>query len=253
MIINSFDPNSKPFITAEDFYGEVERNDIVTLVTFKQKVVEYAIEKYGAKLTSSYKTTNGSQEIYSFELEGKTYQFYWSGIGATVSSIIMKEVSVVTGSHKFLFFGSCGVLNEEACRGKVIIPTSSYRDEGISYHYMEPSDYVEMRNHQKIEKILAHTDIPFVSGPIWTTDGIYMETVNKVNKHKAEGCIAVEMEASGVEAVARYYDIDNYHILFSADSLDALEKWERVDFGQDNELKLQIEAFEVALRIAREL
>lgn len=253
MIINSFDPNSKPFLTAEDFYGEAPRNDIVTIVTFKKKVVDYAIEKFGAKVTNSYKTTNGFQEICSFECEGKTFQIYWSGIGATVASILMKEVSVVTGSHKFIFFGSCGVLNEEACRGKIIVPISSYRDEGISYHYMAPTDTVEIRNHSKIETILSKTNIPFVAGPIWTTDGIYMETINKVNKHKEEGCIAVEMEVSGVEAVARYYDIDNYHLLFSADSLDALEKWERVDFGGDNELQLQIEAFEVALRVAREL
>lgn len=253
MIIDSFDPNSKPFITAEDFYGDAPRNDIVTLVTFKQKVVDYAIEKYGAKITSSYKTTNGTQDIYSFELDGKTYQIYCSGIGATLASILMKEVSVVTGSHKFIYFGSCGVLNEEACRGKIIVPSSSYRDEGISYHYMAPTDYVDIRNHYKIEKVLANTDIPFVSGSIWTTDGIYMETVNKVNKHKEEGCIAVEMEVSGVEAVARYYNIDNYHILFSADSLGALEKWDRVDFGGDNELNLQIKAFEVALKVAKEI
>ena len=253
MITNSFDPNSKPFITAEGFYGEVERNDVVTLATFKQKVVDYAIEKYGAKKTCSYKTTNGFQDVYSFEYEGKVFQVYCSGIGATVASIIMKEVSVVTGSHKFIYFGSCGVLNEEACRGKIIVPTSSYRDEGISYHYMAPSDYVDVKNHSKVEQILSKTNIPFVAGPIWTTDGIYMETVNKVNKHKEEGCLAVEMEVSGVEAVARYYDIDNYHILFSADSLDGLEKWERVDFGGDSELVLQIQAFEVALRVAKEL
>ena len=253
MIIDSFDPNSKPFITAEGFYGEVARNDVVTLVTFKKKVVDYVVDKYGAKVTSSYKTTNGHQDIYSFEVEGKRFQIYCSGIGATLASILMKEVSVVTGSHKYIYFGSCGILNEEACRGKIIVPTSSYRDEGISYHYMAPSDTVEVRNHQKIEEALSKTSIPFIAGPIWTTDGIYMETVNKVNKHKKEGCLAVEMEVSGVEAVARYYDIENYHILFSADSLDALEKWERLDFGGDNELNLQIEAFEVALRIAKEL
>lgn len=253
MIIDSFDPHSKPFITAEDFYGEVERNDVVTLVTFKQKVVDYVIDKYGAKKTSSYKTTNGFQDIYSFQFEGKTFQVYCSVIGATVATILMKEVSVVTGSHKYIFFGSCGILNEEKCRGKIIVPTSSYRDEGISYHYMAPSDTVEMRNHQKIEDILSKTKVPFIAGPIWTTDGIYMETINKVNRHKQEGCLAVEMEVSGVEAVGRYYNIDNFHILFSADSLDALEKWERVDFGGDNELNLQIEAFEVALRIAKEL
>ena len=253
MIINSFDPNSKPFLTAEDFYKEVERNDIVTIVTFKQKVVDYVKQKYRAKVTHSYKTTNGCQEICSFEVDGKTFQVYWSGIGATLAATIMKEVSVVTGSHKFVFFGSCGVLNEEACRGKIIVPSSSYRDEGISYHYMAPTDTVKVRNAYKVEQLLAKAGIPCVSGPIWTTDAIYMETINKVNKHKEEGCIAVEMEVSGVEAVGRYYDIDNHHILFSADSLDALEKWERHDFGSDSELNLQIEAFEVALIVAKGL
>ena len=74
MIIDSFDPISKPFLTAEDFYGESPRNDVVTIVTFKKKVVDYAIEKYGAKVTNSYKTTNGFQEIWSFQHEGKTFQ-----------------------------------------------------------------------------------------------------------------------------------------------------------------------------------
>ena len=43
------------------------------------------------------------------------------------------------------------------------------------------------------------------------------------------------------------------NIFFSADSLGALDQWERVDMGGDNELKLQVEAFEVALLIAKEL
>ena len=118
---------------------------------------------------------------------------------------------------------------------------------------MAPTDYVDVRNHLRIEQILAQNNIPFVGGPIWTTDAIYMETINKVNLHKEEGCLAVEMEVSGVEAVSRYYDIDNYHLIFPADSLGALEKWERVDLGGDKELELQIEAFKVALLVAKEL
>ena len=212
MIIDSFDPNSKPFITAESFYGTTPRNEVITLVTFKEKVLQYAIDKYGAKLFKSYKTTNGNQDIYSFEVEGKTYQIYCSGIGATLASILMNEVSVVTGSHRFIYFGSCGVLNEEACRGKIIVPTSSYRDEGISYHYMAPTDYVDIRNHFKIETVLKNNNIPYVTGPIWTTDAIYMETINKVNKHKEDGCIAVEMDLAGVQAVCDYhgFELDNF-------------------------------------------
>ena len=253
MITNSFDPYSKPFLKAEDLYETATRNDIVTLVTFKQKVVDTVIEQYKGKLECSYNTTNGKQNIYSFFVDDKKYFIYMTGIGATLSSIIMKEVSVVTGSHKFVFFGSCGVLNEEICRGKIIVPTEAYRDEGVSYHYMEASDYVYVRNNKKVQDILTEFDIPFAAGRVWTTDAIYMETVNKVNKHKEEDCIAVEMEVSGIEAVSRYYDIQNYHILFSADSLDNEEDWYRADLGGDVELNLQLKAFKVALNIASKL
>ena len=141
---------------------------------------------------------------------------------------------------------------EEKCRGKIIVPSSSYRDEGISYHYASKSDYIDIKNASKICKILEDLHLPYVTGKIWTTDAIYMETMNKIDKRKEDGCIAVEMEVSGVEAVARHHNIDNYHILFSADSLDGVD-WERVDFGGDNEFKLQIESFDVALKIAKEL
>lgn len=253
MITNSFDPYSKPFLRAEDLYETATANDIVTLVTFKQKVVDTVVEQYGGKLECSYNTTNGKQNIYSFFVDDKKYFIYMTGIGATLASIIMKEVSVVTGSRKFVYFGSCGVLNEEECRGKIIVPTEAYRDEGVSYHYMEACDFVQVRNAWKVQEILKSFDIPFAAGKVWTTDAIYMETVNKVNKHKEEGCIAVEMEVSGIEAVSRYYNIDNYHILFSADSLGNEEDWYRADLGGDVELNLQLKAFKVALNIASKL
>ena len=53
--------------------------------------------------------------------------------------------------------------------------------------------------------------------------------------------------------ISRFYNIDNYHLLFSADSLEHEENWDRVDFGGDKELALQIEMFEVALKLASKL
>ncbi len=253
MIIDSYDSKSKPFLRAEDLYEEAPRNDVVTLVTFKQSVVDFVIEQYHAELAASYHTTNGSQEIYSFIFEGKKYFIYVTGIGATLAATLLKEVSVVTGSHKFIYFGSCGVLNEELCRGKIIVPTDAYRDEGISYHYAAPSDYIRVRNNLKVQEALGRFNIPFVAGKVWTTDAIYMETINKVNKHKREGFLAVEMEVSGVEAVASYYQIDNYHLLFSADSLANQEDWYRVDLGGDKELELQLKALKIALKVASTL
>lgn len=254
MITDSFDL-SKPFLSAEGFYSDLieEENDIVTIVTFKNAVLQYVISTYNAYLYKQYKTTNGFQDIYRFNYKDKTYQFYVSGIGATIASTIMNEVKVVTGSHKFIYFGSCGVLNETQCRGKIIVPTSCYRDEGISYHYAPANNFIDIRNADKTYQILLDNHIPVTKGKGWTTDAIYMETVNKVNERKKSGVIAVDMEVSGVEAVARYLNIDNYHLLFSADSLDHTEIWQKVDLGGDKEVELQIKAFEVALILANNI
>lgn len=252
MIIDSYDNKSKPFLRAEDIYQAAEKNEDVCLVTFKTKVLEETIKKYHGEFYTSYKTTNGKKDIYTFNHEGKRYFMYVTDVGATPTAILLNEVSVVVGCHKFVYFGSCGVLDEKKCRGKIIVPTNSYRDEGISYHYYPASDYIDVRNGEKVAEILKKNNIPYVKGRVWTTDGIYMETENKVKARKEDGAIAVEMEVSGVEAIARHLNVDNYHILFSADSLDGSD-WDRADFGGDKELVQQLKAFEIALKIASNL
>lgn len=250
MITDSFDNKSRPLITAKDIYSEAPRDDNkVCLVTFSGSLFKYIQEHYELKEVFNYKTTNGPFSVHSFELNGKTIMIYRSIIGAAVASTLMYEIASITGCYKFVFFGSCGVLNESKCRGKVIVPSEAYRDEGISYHYAEPADYIEVRNHARVASFLKENDIEYVEGRVWTTDAFYMETQNKVAKRKAEGVLAVEMETSGVEAVARYHNIDNFHFIFPADSLDDVE-WSRTDFGGDKELLLQIKSFSVATKFA---
>ena len=252
MIIDSYDNKSRPFLRANDLYKEVERNEDICFVTFSQNVLNMVIEKYNAKKEAEYITTNSSQPIYGFYYNGHHYFIYMTGIGASLTATIMNEVSVVVGTHQFIFFGSCGVLNEEKCRHKIIVPSASYRDEGISYHYYPASDYIDIRNADRLNHILEELAVPHVKGKIWTTDAIYMETLNKVNKRKEDGCLAVEMEVSGVEAVARYLDIDNYHLLFSADSLDG-STWDQKEFANDKEKNKQFAIFEIALAVGEKI
>lgn len=46
-----------------------------------------------------------------------------------------------------------------------------------------------------------------------------------MEKRKSEGCIAVEMECAGVQAVCDFRGLELYNFLFSGDLLDAPE-WE---------------------------
>ena len=90
-----------------------------------------------------------------------------------------------------------------------IIPVSAVRDEGTSYHYLEPSREVECHKEtvQTVVSCLEQMGIPFTTGKTWTSDAIYRETPDMVELRRNEGCITVEMEAAAFFAVSRYYNI----------------------------------------------
>ena len=67
-------------------------------------------------------------------------------------------------------FGSAGSLNKEKTQGRFIIPTEAYRDEGISYHYAPPNDYIKIKNHEKLSAVFDELRVPYVKGKVWTTD-----------------------------------------------------------------------------------
>ena len=61
--------------------------------------------------------------------------------------------------------------------------------------------------------------LPYVQGRVWTTDSMLRETVNLVRKRKEEGCIAVEMELAGVQAICDFYGFELYDFLVAGDVL----------------------------------
>ena len=74
-----------------------------------------------------------------------------------------------------------------------------------------------------MENIFKALELPYVMGKVWTTDAIYRETRNLVEKRKSEGCIAVEMELAGMQAVCDFYNIELYDFLVTGDIVDQLE------------------------------
>jgi uridine phosphorylase len=64
------------------------------------------------------------------------------GINKTVSRSDCNFVTAwLIGAKQFIMFGSAGSLNEEKTKGKFVIPTEAYRDEGMSYHYAPAKDH----------------------------------------------------------------------------------------------------------------
>ena len=117
----------------------------------------------------------------------------------------------------------------------MLVPTSAYRDEGVSYHYSEASDYLEIETAPALMKILDEMHVPYNATKTWTTDAIYRETKEKMEKRKAAGCICVEMECSALAACAEFRDTEFGMILYTADTLADIDKYDERHWGGDIE------------------
>lgn len=131
------------------------------------------------------------------------------------------------GSNTFMVCGGCGVLDKGSQCGDIYVPISAVRDEGTSYHYVAPSREIEM-NHEIRDKICSYLiehSIPYKKVKTWTTDAMYRETVDMVEKRKKEGCNIVDMECASFFAVAQYKNLKLGQIFYAGDDLSS-KKWD---------------------------
>ena len=134
------------------------------------------------------------------------------------------------------------MLDREIAVGQFIVPTSEVRDEGTSYHYLPPSREVQPDPEAvaAIEEVLSAHQIPFRLGKTWTTDAPYRETIEKVKRRRAEGCITVEMEASAFFAVAKFRNIPLGQILYGGDDVSGEAEWDQRDWHSQFDIREQL-------------
>ncbi len=219
MIIHDFDRETPSMIDMEAFYGPQKHLVDKCLVLFSKEIHDHLLGQHDCTVIGRIGACNGYPPIYSFQLEGEPVAFFLSAIGSALSSGFCYEVHWQTGAAKFVMFGSCGSLNGEATRGRYIVPTEAYRGEGASYYYAPPADYIEIKSADRVAAVFDELGAPYVKGRVWTTDSMTRETVKLVNRRKQEGCLAVEMELSGVQALCDFYGFELYDFLEAGDVL----------------------------------
>ena len=88
-----------------------------------------------------------------------------------------------------------------------------------------------------------------MKGRVWTTDAIYREIRNKVAERRAEGCLAVEMELAGVQAVCDYHGFELYDFLVTGDVLDTPD----YQIGELHSANHDTDKLWIALEIAKRI
>lgn len=241
--------NSKEKLDVKEVAKKYHKEFNTIIVTFQSKVLQVLQEKdLITKLNDiEFGTAQSKFSIYNIT-NHPDILFYLSPIGAPTTVGILEEITYAFNIKNIVMFGSCGVLNKDISAGKVIVPTKAYRDEGTSYHYQPSSDFMDIANSKKVSTILNSSGIPYVEGYTWTTDAFYRETEEIYLERKKQGCIAVEMEVSAVQAFSNLRGYELYTFIYGADNLDSF-KWEKRILG-DLSLDKRFRYFEIALLIA---
>lgn len=248
MITDSFDNSSPAKINVQKNEHAVQVDAAVS--TFSQEIEKHVIAHYDCEKVGDFFMACGPTSVYLLKYHGKRFGFYRTWVGAPACIAPIEELSTVLDTRKIIHFGGAGCLDKEIARGKIMIPTEAYRDEGTSYHYAPASDYIRIKNHDVVKAFMEQNRIPYVLGKTWTTDAFYRETVNSFERHKADGCISVEMEGSAVQAVCDFRGLEVYMFFTGGDLLDAPEWTNRKAAGQVEHTQHDPGHFDIALALA---
>lgn len=249
MITDSFDPVSPAIINPDEILGTPQHFFDTCIVTFSSVILAHALSAFPCEPVAEIRACNGVTPIYAFAWQGKTYGLYLSHIGASGAGTDVIECSHLAGAKRFILFGSAGCLNRAATAGKYVVPTAAYRDEGMSYHYAAPADYIPVPGAAEVARIFEALGVPHAEGRIWTTDAFYRETRTQADARIREGCLAVDMEVAGVQAVCDFHGLRLYCFLMTGDVLDG----PTYEFEGLHAANHDLDKFYLALEIARHL
>ena len=203
--------------------------DKCVLSFFGEAVKDYVI-KNNCRQIGSLKLETFVLPIYEVIVQNeKIALIHALGSGPYAAGQIEKLSAM--GCNKFMVCGGCGVLGKGSLCGDIYVPVCAVRDEGTSYHYVTPSREIEM-NFEVRNKICSYLNdqaIPHQCVKTWTTDAMYRETVDMIERRKKEGCSVVEMECASFLAVAQYKKLKLGQILYAGDDLSD-KQWDSRDW-----------------------
>lgn len=139
-----------------------------------------------------------------FEHEGITFGIIGRVVGASFAVLVAEEL-FVSGCKLLISVTSAGQITPLGQPPYVVLLERALRDEGTSYHYLPPARY-SVLDPELRTSILAgwkQGELPLYVGASWTTDAPFRETASAIEAYRAEGIVAVEMEAAALYALAQ--------------------------------------------------
>lgn len=142
--------------------------------------------------------------LYRFHRGGFALGIIGSAVGGPFA-VLLAEQLFVSGCELLISITSAGQILPVRNPPYFVLIERALRDEGTSHHYLPPARYVELLPEVK-ERLAGPVNSftpPVERGTAWTTDAPYRETQEAIETARAEGVLAVEMEAASLYAFAQ--------------------------------------------------
>ncbi len=143
-------------------------------------------------------------KLYRWQAGGMEVGVVGGTVGAPFAVLVAEEL-FASGCEALVTISSAGLVASDARPPFFVLVERALRDEGTSYHYLPPARFAEADPAltDAVARTLSGAPTPLVRGASWTTDAPFRESAWLIESRRAEGILAVEMEASALLAMAR--------------------------------------------------
>jgi uridine phosphorylase len=143
-------------------------------------------------------------ELHEFEHGGERVGIVGCAVGGSFAVLVAEQL-FASGCRLLVSVTSAGQIVASGPTPYFILIDRALRDEGTSYHYLPPSTFSEADEAlvEPVFRALSGGSITVYRGATWTTDAPFRETDTAIEAARAQGVLAVEMEAAALYAFAR--------------------------------------------------
>jgi len=140
-------------------------------------------------------------------------------VGAPMAVLSLEKL-IALGARRIILFGWCGSLSDAVKIGDLLLPTWAISDEGTSAHYPVNSRPESSAATGKFlfDKLMAMGQTVH-TGPIWSTDAPYRESVAQVEQFGDQGILGVDMEYAALITAATFRKVELSAVMLVSDEL----------------------------------
>lgn len=149
-------------------------------------------------------------------------RFFVAGpaVGAPMAAMCL-EKCIALGARIIIVYGWCGAVDRRVKVGDILIPEGGISAEGTSAHYPGSTGFAPpvMLRKQVETVVQQQTESAVHCGLVWSTDAVYRETHCQMEQVAQEGVCGVDMEYTGLSAVAAFRGVELAAVMLVSDEL----------------------------------